>query len=110
MRRPADVVVWAWPGRKSPRPTFSIPSVVNDRSDGLGGVARLEPMNGRMVDVVGERDLAQRLALCHALQHFARLMLGQLGFATEPHAIGEGADAPLVGSLKDQIAFELSSM
>jgi hypothetical protein len=36
-----------------------------------------------VIDVVAERELAQRLASFHTLQGFARLMLGQLWLATE---------------------------
>jgi hypothetical protein len=41
-----------------------------------------------MVDIVGQRNLAQRLARSHALQRLARLMLGELGLAAEPNAFG----------------------
>ena len=39
------------------------------------------------VEVVGKRDLAQRLDSGHALQGLARLMLGQLGLRPN-HAFG----------------------
>src|SRR5262247_3966445 len=60
------------------------------RSD-LGSVPRLEPTDRRVIDVVGKRDLAQRLAFFHAFQGFARLMLGQLRLAAEPCALGHRA-------------------
>ena len=56
-------------------------------------------MNGRVVDVVGQRNLAQRLARSHALQRLARLMLSELRLAAKPDALGQGADAALVGPL-----------
>ena len=60
-----------------------------------------------MVDIVGQRDLAQRLTSSHTPQRFARLMLGQLRPATEPRALGHGAGAALVSPLQDQVALEL---
>ena len=54
----------------------------------LGSVARLEPMNGRVIDVVGKRDLTRRLARSHSLQRLARLMLGELRPAAKPRALG----------------------
>src|SRR5262249_28101742 len=57
-------------------------------------ILRLEPMNGRVVNVVRERDLAQRLAGRHALQRLARLVLGELWLATKPRALSHGAARP----------------
>ena len=62
-----------------------------------------------MIDVVGERDLAQRLAGGHALRRLARLVLGQLRRAAEPCALGHGAHPAFVGPLQDQIALELGN-
>lgn len=57
-------------------------------SDDLAGVPGLEPTDRRMIDVVGERNLAHRLANLHTLQDLAGLMLGQLRPATEPLVFG----------------------
>src|SRR5262245_4887373 len=44
------------------------------RSD-PASVPSLEPTDRRVIDVVGKRDLTQRLTGYHALQRFARLVL-----------------------------------
>jgi hypothetical protein len=41
-----------------------------------------------VIDVVGERDLAQQLAHRHALQGFALLVFCPLRLAAEPRALG----------------------
>src|SRR5215471_9133708 len=58
--------------------TFTPGKTTPSRSDHLGSVPRLEPTDRRVIDGVAQCDLAQRLAGCHTLQGFARLMLGQL--------------------------------
>src|SRR5215472_19237867 len=75
-----------------------------DRSDHLGSVSRLEPTDRRVIDSVGKRNLAQRLASCHTLQGFARLMLGQLRLPAKSYAFGHGASAAFVSPLQDQAA------
>src|SRR5262249_54103526 len=55
-------------------------------SSDLGSVARLEPMNGRVIDVEAQHNLAQRLAGGYALERLARLMLRQLRLATRHHS------------------------
>jgi hypothetical protein len=57
--------------RKKPTADKTTPA----RSDHLDSVPRLEPTNRRVIDVVGKRNLAQRLTGYHTLQGFARLML-----------------------------------
>jgi hypothetical protein len=53
-------------------------------------------MNGRVIDVVGKRDLTQRLARSYSLQRLARLMLGELRPAAKRRALGHGAHPALV--------------
>src|SRR5262249_31378951 len=61
----SHVISWSrlcgGPAGQSRPPTLSAPSVVNHRSDGLGSVPCLEPTDSGVVDIVGQRDLAQRL-------------------------------------------------
>ena len=62
-----------------------------------------------MIDAVGERNLAQRLAGRHTLQGFARLMLRQFRPATEPLALGHGTGTALIGPLQNQIPFKFGN-
>src|SRR5215471_11876803 len=73
------------------------------------GYGVLEPTDRRMIDGVGKRNLAQRLAGCHTLQGFARLMLGQLRLPAKSYAFGHGASAAFVSPLQDQAALKFSN-
>src|SRR5215467_1599287 len=75
-----------------PLPTARGPDAATIQSD-FGSVSRLEPTDRRVIDVVGKRDLAQRLTCCHTLQGFARLTLGQLRLPAKSYALGHGASA-----------------
>src|SRR5215472_7093631 len=90
-----------------PLPTARGPDAATIQSD-FGSVSRLEPTDRRVIDVVGKRDLAQRLTCCHTLQGFARLMLGQLRLPAKSYALGHGASAAFVSPLQDQAALKFS--
>ena len=73
-----------WRPRKA-RGTRGRPSV------GLEGASALEPPDGGGVDVVGPRDVGQRLAGVDARHGLLQLMGTELARAAEPDAAGFGA-------------------
>ena len=64
--------------------------------------SRHEPRNRAVVDVVAARDFTERfLAGSDALLCLLPLVRGELGFAAELHAVGDGSGASFASACAD---------